>query len=161
MDSIAMASLTPIADLELLDGEYAALRPATERERRALGFKLRRKRTVYTIVLRSCAGIKAIVAETTPGRGPSMSAETIKSLVTFYSRNNETGTVISKSAAVIAFAMALFPSIETFLRGERPTSGPCPGCGCLWQAGGAFDRQSTTGRAVAAIVAGFEQRRAA
>ncbi|MEF2553951.1 hypothetical protein VQ042_21850 [Aurantimonas sp. A2-1-M11] len=55
MKVIVMASLTPISDPELLDGEYVALRPATDEERRTLGF--RRRAIVYTVVLRSCAGI--------------------------------------------------------------------------------------------------------
>ena len=159
MTAFIMGSLTPIADLQLLDGESAAMRPATREERRALGF--RRRTVAYAVVLRSCAGIKTIVAEAVLAKGPTMSAETIKSLVAHYSRNNEAGTVISRSAAMIALAMTVFPSIETLLREERPTSGPCPGCGCIWQAGGAFDQQSTTRRAIEAIVAATEQRRAA
>ena len=159
MDGIVMGSLTPIADLQLLDGESAAMRPVTREERRALG--IRRRAVAYAVVLRSCAGIKAIVAEATLAKGPAMTADTIKSLVIHYSRNNETGTVLTKSAATIEIALTLFTTIETILRDERPTSGPCPGCGCLWQAGGAFDRQSITRRAIEAIVAGAEHRRAA
>ena len=61
MDGIVMGSLTPIADLQLLDGESAAMRPVTREERRALG--IRRRAVAYAVLLRSCAGIKAIVAE--------------------------------------------------------------------------------------------------
>lgn len=159
MEGIVMGSLTPIADLRLLDGETAAMRPVTREERRVLG--LRRRAVAYAVVLRSCAGIKAIIAEAKLAHGTPMTAETLKSLAIHYSRNNESGTVIGKSAAVIAIAMTLFPTIETILRDERPTSGPCPGCGCLWQAGGVFDRQSTTRRAVEIIIAGANHRRAA
>lgn len=159
MDGIVMASLTPIADLELLDGEYAAVRPASPEERRALS--LRRRAVAYAIVLRSCAGITAIIAEAKLARGPAMSAETIKSLVNHYSRQNETGTPISHGAAVLAIAFTLFPTALVPLLPPRPSSGPCLGCGCIWQAGGPFDRQSVTGIALATIMAGAEQRRAA
>ncbi|MEF2551315.1 hypothetical protein VQ042_08045 [Aurantimonas sp. A2-1-M11] len=159
MEGILMQSLTPIADLDLLEGEYAALRPASPEERRALG--LRRRAVAYAIVLRSCAGITAVVAEAELAQGPAMSAETLKSLVIHYARNNETGSEISRSMAVMFVAFTMFPKTLEPLLPPRPSSGPCLGCGCLWEAGGPLDRQSITGRTVAAMMAHAELRSAA
>lgn len=157
MNGIVMASLTPISDLELLNGEYAAIRPATAEERRTLGH--RRRAVVYAIVLRSCAGITAIVVEAKLARS-TIKAGILDSMILFLSRNNESGKVISKGAAVIAMAQRMFPSLEATLRQERPTAGPCTGCNCLWRADGAFDLKSRE-RGVLQAIASAEPERAA
>ncbi|MBO0903808.1 hypothetical protein [Jiella sonneratiae] len=155
-----MASLTPAADLQLLGREYAAMRPASAEERKAL--KLRRRAIAYAVVLRSCAGVTVLVAEATGAKGRPMSADIIDSLVIHYSMNNETGAAIGKSAAVIAIARTLFStSLLPLLLAERPSAGPCLGCRCIWQPAGAFDSAAERGRAVETIVGASIERRAA
>ncbi|WAP69314.1 hypothetical protein [Jiella pelagia] len=155
-----MASLTPAADLQLLGREYAAMRPASDEERKVL--RLRRRAIAYAVVLRSCAGVTVLVAEATGAKGRPMSADILDSLVIHYSRNNETGVAIGKSAAVIAISRTLFPtSLLPLLLAERPTAGPCAGCRCIWQRGGALDGAAEHGQAVETIVSQSIERRAA
>lgn len=153
-----IASLTPNEDLELLDGEYAAWRPLTARERHGLG--LGRRAVGYAFVLRSCAGIQTIlVPSDLPG--PQLSAADLATWIDRYRLDNETGLVLSRSAAVLAVLQRSYSFTERELRAHRPTSGPCPGCNCMWQPTGAFGPQSATRAAVNTILELGDRRDAA
>jgi len=129
MPALLMPSDTPIDDLKLLGGEYAAMRPATRKEMKRL--KLGRRRAGYATVVKACAGIEVIVVPTTARKtfDPGM----IDALMLFFSRQKLGGVVVSKAAVVMHLAGGAFPSTETLLRDRRPTTGPCPGCTCMWK----------------------------
>jgi len=129
MPALLMPSDTPIDDLKLLGGEYAAMRPATRKEMKRL--RLRRRRAGYAIAVRGCAGLQVIVVATTARHAfdPGM----LDALMLFFSRQKLGGVVVSKSAVVVHVACEVFPAIEGTLRDRRPTMGPCPGCTCMWK----------------------------